>query len=429
MGADSDELRLVNEYRLMHGLAMQLFDSLKYLPHYGDHLWRPSFQRAFELFAKLWKYQQDHRAVLADEAHYGLTRWEIGVIAAKIGQLYYFYYLRTGDVGYLNESYVFYDAVRARRYFHDEHGGPSDTAAKLAVRLRYTTRFAVVCVLVGRRALHAELNDELTELVRQYATHAPPDLGEWQRVLADMRAVREQYDAVRVLGVPAASSPGARGAGISSPLALDDGIALSDGAPGGLSAGVAPGSGCAGGLPPGACGSQPPCAAGTAASSPPAMAAADGAGMALGGLLADTPCVATRPAPCSLPHASAQTHHHLGGIASAAGAGAELREALLVGTDPQQVGARARAGARARGWAARPGRACARLGLPRARPAHARPPADGLADASTPAVPPVRARARHSRLRPRVRASARRGVAAGDSGRAHHRRAAHATRA
>jgi hypothetical protein len=37
-------------------------------------------------FVKLWKYQQQHRAVLEDKEKYGLKRWEIGEIASKIGQ-------------------------------------------------------------------------------------------------------------------------------------------------------------------------------------------------------------------------------------------------------------------------------------------------------------------------------------------------------
>jgi hypothetical protein len=54
---------------------------------------------------------------------YGLKRWEIGEIASKIGQLYYHYYLKTSETNYLQESFVFYEAIRERNYYKhvDDH--------------------------------------------------------------------------------------------------------------------------------------------------------------------------------------------------------------------------------------------------------------------------------------------------------------------
>lgn len=52
--------------------------------------------QAFKTFAKLWKFQQEHREPLTNA---GLRRWEIGEIASKIGQLYYNFYLRWGGHG------------------------------------------------------------------------------------------------------------------------------------------------------------------------------------------------------------------------------------------------------------------------------------------------------------------------------------------
>lgn len=60
----------------------------------------------------------------------GMERWEIGDIASKIGQLYYNYYLRTSEIRFLHESYVFYEAIRSRAYFA-QVGGPG-AAAHLA---------------------------------------------------------------------------------------------------------------------------------------------------------------------------------------------------------------------------------------------------------------------------------------------------------
>lgn len=49
------------------------------------------FEKTFEVYTKLWKFQQTHRPILEDKANYGLKRWEVGEIASKIGQLYYHY--------------------------------------------------------------------------------------------------------------------------------------------------------------------------------------------------------------------------------------------------------------------------------------------------------------------------------------------------
>ena len=46
-----------------------------------------------------------------------MERWEVGDIASKIGQLYYNYYLRTSELRFLHEAYVFYEAIRSRAYF------------------------------------------------------------------------------------------------------------------------------------------------------------------------------------------------------------------------------------------------------------------------------------------------------------------------
>lgn len=59
------------------------------LPQYGHKQWQAYFGRTFDIYTKLWKFQQQHRQVL--DAKYGLKRWQIGEIASKIGQLYYHY--------------------------------------------------------------------------------------------------------------------------------------------------------------------------------------------------------------------------------------------------------------------------------------------------------------------------------------------------
>ena len=77
----------------------------------------------------------------------GMERWEIGDIASKIGQLYYNYYLRTSEIRFLHESYVFYEAIRSRAYF-----AQSATDPNLAIKqLRYFARFIIICLLLNRR--------------------------------------------------------------------------------------------------------------------------------------------------------------------------------------------------------------------------------------------------------------------------------------
>lgn len=57
------------------------------LPQYGHKQWHSYFGRTFDVYSKLWKFQQQHRTIL--DTKYGLKRWQIGEIASKIGQLYY----------------------------------------------------------------------------------------------------------------------------------------------------------------------------------------------------------------------------------------------------------------------------------------------------------------------------------------------------
>ena len=64
--------------------------------------------------------EQRHRAALTDA---GLRRWEIGEIASRVGQLYYAFYLRTGEGWYLSESHAFFDAAAKRdRVARDDRG-------------------------------------------------------------------------------------------------------------------------------------------------------------------------------------------------------------------------------------------------------------------------------------------------------------------
>ncbi|KAF8933562.1 hypothetical protein BGZ52_007328 [Haplosporangium bisporale] len=141
---------VVEEFQYLLEKSQQLFAGLRDLPPTGAKQWQSYFQKTFEVFAKLWRFQQLNRFVL--ENSYGLKRWEVGEIASKIGQLYYHYY-----------------------------------SALMIKKLRYYARFTVVCLLLNNRDIMASLKEELTDLVNEYITvYRPPDASDWQLVLQEV---------------------------------------------------------------------------------------------------------------------------------------------------------------------------------------------------------------------------------------------------
>lgn len=81
------ERKIIIEFCHLLEKSKQLFNGLRELPQYGHKQWSLYFGRTFDIYTRLWKYQQQHRAVL--DSKYGMKRWQIGEIASKIGQLYY----------------------------------------------------------------------------------------------------------------------------------------------------------------------------------------------------------------------------------------------------------------------------------------------------------------------------------------------------
>ena len=84
-----EERKIVAEFAHLLEKSKQLFNGLRDLPSHGHKQWQGYFGRTFDIYTKLWKFQQQNRAML--DARYGLKRWQIGEIASKIGQLYYHY--------------------------------------------------------------------------------------------------------------------------------------------------------------------------------------------------------------------------------------------------------------------------------------------------------------------------------------------------
>lgn len=164
--------------------STSIFAGLRDLPQTGKS-WQPYFQKAFEVYTKLWKFQQQQRAVLEKKEYFGLKRFEIGEIASKIGQLYYHYYLRTSETNYLFESYVFYEAIGDRAYFKDVL--TAGTPALVIKKLRYYARYIVASLLLNKHDTIRVLIDELAELVESYTKiYKPTDSGEWSLVLSEI---------------------------------------------------------------------------------------------------------------------------------------------------------------------------------------------------------------------------------------------------
>ncbi|CAH0716621.1 unnamed protein product, partial [Brenthis ino] len=154
------------------------------LPSYGHKQWQAHFGRTFDIYSKLWKFQQQHRSTL--DTRYGLKRWQIGEIASKIGQLYYHFYLRTSDTTYLVEAFSFYSAIRGRRYYTL---ASKEAKCELMVKkLRYYARFIVVAILLQQPITIDELLSELDQQIIAYGNaYDPNDQLEWINVLEEVR--------------------------------------------------------------------------------------------------------------------------------------------------------------------------------------------------------------------------------------------------
>ncbi|XP_044734117.1 protein SCAI [Chrysoperla carnea] len=182
---DEHERKIVIEFCHLLEKSKQLFNGLRDLPQYGHKQWQAYFGRTFDIYTKLWKFQQQHRQTL--DTKYGLKRWQIGEIASKIGQLYYHYYLRTSETNYLNEAYSFYAAIRGRAYY--SRASKEDRSDLMVKKLRYYARFIVVCLLLKKMKLVRELVIELDKQIADYtSTYEPDDQIEWSLVLEEIKS-------------------------------------------------------------------------------------------------------------------------------------------------------------------------------------------------------------------------------------------------
>ncbi|KXS17566.1 hypothetical protein M427DRAFT_54500 [Gonapodya prolifera JEL478] len=183
--------KVAQDFQALVEKSQQMFGGLRDLPPTGGQKqWQPYFQRTFEVYTRLWKFQQTHRQILENREYYGLKRWEIGEIASKIAQLYYHYYLRTSETNYLQESFVFYEAIQMRNYF--QNTSDSKTPALMIKKLRYYARYIVVCLLLNRFDRITEMMADLNRTVDEYTKgFKPNDAAEWNTIITEITLLLE----------------------------------------------------------------------------------------------------------------------------------------------------------------------------------------------------------------------------------------------
>ncbi|KAL1234557.1 Protein SCAI [Trichinella spiralis] len=209
MAVDQDSLyvtehekEVVNEFCYLLEKSRQLFNGLRDLQLFNGKHWMQHFFRTFDVFTRLWKFQQQNRTVL--NACYGLKRWQIGEIASKIGQLYYHYYVRTSNTAYLLEAYAFYLAIRSRQYFCT---AGLDEKPELALKkLRYHARFIVVCLLLKKMKQVRDLIKDMNRLVDSYISrYDRDDQLDWSLVLTEIKTFVEADNVVNIVDIDSSS--------------------------------------------------------------------------------------------------------------------------------------------------------------------------------------------------------------------------------
>src|SRR3989338_5967311 len=150
--------------------------------------------------------QQEYRQMLERQEVYGLQRSEIGQIASKIGQLYYHLYIRSGDLRFLKEAFIFYSAISQRGYFEPTHPDGQSTRI-LFKRLRYFARYIVVTLLSDQLGLATQLAQKLAEFAEDYARVARkegiPVSDEWEVLVSELYRFIGAESLLRIQNTPA----------------------------------------------------------------------------------------------------------------------------------------------------------------------------------------------------------------------------------
>lgn len=169
-------------FRALVESADRKFSRVRDVPAYGHVSNNHYFHKVFKAYTRLWKYQQENRSRLVDS---GLQRWEIGEIASRIGQLYYGQYTRTSEARFLLESYIFYEAILNRGYFHGSKGALNDLGLRFK-ELRFYVRFLLVSLILGRFEMVRLLMERFRALVDDStASFRNANFKEWKLVLQE----------------------------------------------------------------------------------------------------------------------------------------------------------------------------------------------------------------------------------------------------
>ncbi|KAL4717846.1 hypothetical protein ACJJTC_000995 [Scirpophaga incertulas] len=193
-----EERNIIDEFCRQLDTSRQHFIAIRELPEYAVKDWSSHFRRVFEIYTQVWKYQQQHRELLI--AKYGLKRWQIGEIASKIGQLYYFYYKRTSNIDFLNDAFAFYSIIRERNYY--TKAIREDKCELMIKKLRYYHRFIVVCLLQRRMNLVKDLIMELDHQILEYGNaYNHEDQVDWLNTSENVKAFLDADPVVYVTHV------------------------------------------------------------------------------------------------------------------------------------------------------------------------------------------------------------------------------------
>ncbi|KAK9136756.1 hypothetical protein Sjap_007350 [Stephania japonica] len=168
-------------FRSLVHKADRKYSRVRNLPHYGRSRYDLHIQKVFDVYARLWRFQQDERPRLVEA---GVRRWEIGEIASRIAQLNYEQYLRTSDVHFLSEAYTCYEAVLTREYYKDGSLLDYNLAAK---QLRFLVRFLMVCLMLNKRDMVNHIVNVIKKLLDECKrSFQENDFKFWKRVVKDI---------------------------------------------------------------------------------------------------------------------------------------------------------------------------------------------------------------------------------------------------
>ncbi|KAJ4785987.1 hypothetical protein LUZ62_037233 [Rhynchospora pubera] len=169
--------------------ADRRFSLVRDLPIFGRNRNDLEFHKAFKIYTRLWRMQQENRQRLVEA---GMKRWEVGEIASRIAQLYYGQYQRTSDGACLSEAYVFYEAILDRDYFRDTASNSSASAGGQDMvlankQLRFLARFLTVCLVIGNREMVTRLTSQLKTLLDDCRkTFQEAEYKEWKHVMQEI---------------------------------------------------------------------------------------------------------------------------------------------------------------------------------------------------------------------------------------------------